>query len=316
MISIIIPNYNGAKYLGPCLDSIYAQSYDKFEVIVVDNGSIDDSADFIREYYPDVFVIQNDRNLGFSEAVNRGIKKATGELIFLLNNDTILRQDCLFHLFSFSLQYPNHAMFATKMVYPDGRINSAGICLSITGAAWDRGGGESDQGQYDGCCEIFGPCGGAALYRKEIFNEIGDFDRDFFMYMEDVDFAFRAKIAGYSCLYVPSAKVIHYHGGTAGIGTPFAVYYGNRNLIWCSLKNLPFILLLFLFPFIIVRNIMIICYYFSKGMGRTALRARIDAIKGAVKIIDKRNQVKRRVRCKKILGSLYPFVRTSFTAKI
>jgi hypothetical protein len=176
------------------------------------------------------------------------------------------------------------------MVYPDGRINSTGICVSRSGAAWDRGMMEHDDGKYDEMKEVFGPCAGAALYRKEMLDEIGFFDTDFFLYFEDVDIAFRARLAGWRCLYTPYARATHLHGGTAGIGSDVAIYYGNRNTLWCAIKNFPLKLLVISLPWIVGRNIAIIPYYSVKGKGRIILKAKASALKGLFKTIKKRQR--------------------------
>ena len=131
-------------------------------------------------------------------------------------------------------------MCASKMLFPDGRINSTGICISRSGAAWDRGMFEPDRGQYDLEEEVFGPCAGAALYRKEMLEEIGLFDEDFFLYMEDVDLAFRGRLAGWKCIYVPEAKVYPPSWRNSRFGSDLSVYYGNRNVIWYAIKDFPY----------------------------------------------------------------------------
>jgi hypothetical protein len=189
---------------------------------------------------------------------------------------------------------PKVGVCAAKMLLADGRINSAGICLSRSGAAWDRGMFEPDMGQYDAQEEVFGACAGAALYRKEMLDEIGLYDEDFFLYMEDVDLAFRARLAGWKCIYVPEAKAFHHHGGTAGAGSDLSVYYGNRNVIWYAIKDFPARLLITSLPFIIARNLALIPYYALRGQGRVILKSKVDALKGATKMLRKRKDVVRR----------------------
>jgi GT2 family glycosyltransferase len=186
-------------------------------------------------------------------------------------------------------------MCAPKMLFFDGRINSAGICLSRSGAAWDRGMFEPDVGQYDSLEEVFGPSAGAALYRKEMLEEIGLFDEDFFLYMEDVDLAFRGRLAGWKCLYVPDAKVRHVHGGTSAYGSDLSIYYGNRNILWCVAKNLPGNLLIRSIPWMIGRNLVVIPYYALKGKGKIILESKLDSLKGLPRMLRKRNQVSRKV---------------------
>ncbi|HWQ66943.1 MAG TPA: glycosyltransferase family 2 protein [Methanospirillum sp.] len=285
----MIPNYNGLLFLKDCLDSVFNQNYSNFEVILVDNASSDNSIRFVTELYPAVRIFKAQENAGYSAAANIGIAKSQGKCIFLLNTDTILHPDCLFHLADTAERNPDYGMYAPKMVYPDKRINSAGICVSRSGAAWDRGIGETDLGQYDQEEEVFGPCGGAALYTRELLDNTHGFDEDFFLYMEDVDLACRAHIMGFRCLYTHQAVVTHHHGGTIGVGSDLAIYYGNRNIMWVPVKNFPTRFLLLSIPWIMGRTLGIIPYYAFRGKGRVVLRAKLDGILGFANMVKKRS---------------------------
>lgn len=295
MISVVILNFNGKRYLEKCLSSLESQTYRDFEVIVVDNASSDGSVDFLEAQFPWVRIIENEKNLGFAGGTNSGIRRAEGEYILTLNNDTQVDRRFLECLVGPMQSDKGVGMCAAKMLLPDGRINSTGICLSRSGAAWDRGMFESDRGQYNSHEEIFGACAGAALYRKEMLREIGLFDEDFFLYMEDVDLAVRAKLAGWKCIYVPEAVVYHHHGGTAGFGSDLAVYYGNRNVIWYAVKDFPTGLLLASLPWIVGRNLAVIPYYALRGQGKTILRSKLDALLGLPGMLKKRKSIVRRV---------------------
>lgn len=293
LISVIVLNYNGRGFLDGCLTSLASQTYSDFEVIVVDNGSRDGSPEYIEENYPWVRLAKNDENLGFAGGTNVGIRAAKGEFIITLNNDSRADSRFIEELIK-PMADPEVGVCAAKMLFPDGRINSAGICISRSGAAWDRGMFEPDRGQYEFVEEVFGACAGAALYRREMLDEIGLFDEDFFLYLEDVDLAFRARLAGWKCLYVPGARVIHHHGGTAGVGSDLAVYYGNRNIVWYPIKDFPFRLLITSLPFIVARNLAVIPYYALRGQGGVILKSKLDALKGVVKMMEKRKDVVRR----------------------
>lgn len=294
LISVIVLNYNGKGFLNSCLSSLASQTYSDFEVIVVDNGSRDGSPEYIEENYPWVRLAKNDENLGFAGGTNVGIRAAKGEFIITLNNDSRADSRFIEELIK-PMADPEVGVCAAKMLFPDGRINSAGICISRSGAAWDRGMFEPDRGQYEFVEEVFGACAGAALYRREMLDEIGLFDEDFFLYLEDVDLAFRARLAGWKCIYVPGARVIHHHGGTAGVGSDLAVYYGNRNIVWYPIKDFPFRLLITSLPFIVARNLAVIPYYALRGQGGVILKSKLDALKGVVKMMGKRKDVVRRV---------------------
>lgn len=293
LISVIVLNYNGRGFLDGCLSSLACQSYSGFEVVVVDNGSTDGSPEYIEANYPWVRLVKNDENLGFAGGTNAGIRVAKGDYILTLNNDT--RADSRFiEELTRPMTDPKVGVCAAKMRFADGRINSAGICVSRSGAAWDRGMLEPDRGQYDLVEEVFGACAGAALYRKKMLDEIGLFDEDFFLYLEDVDLAMRARLAGWKCIYVPRAKVVHHHAGTAGVGSDLAVYYGNRNIVWYPVKDFPLSLLVTSLPFILGRNLATIPYYALRGQGRVILKSKLDALRGVVKMMRKRKDVVRR----------------------
>lgn len=294
-ISVVVLNFNGKRYLDSCLSALASQTYEDFEVIVVDNGSTDGSTEHLDAHFPWVTVVKNVKNLGFAGGTNAGIRHAEGKYILTLNNDTRVDRRFLECLIEPMLSSRDVGMCASKMLFPDGRINSAGMCLSRSGAAWDRGMFEPDLGQYDSQEEVFGPCAGAALYREEMLDEIGLFDEDFFLYMEDVDLAFRGRLAGWRCIYVPQAGVYHHHGGTAGFRSDISVYYGNRNVIWYAVKDFPIGLLITSLPFILARNLAVIPYYTLRGQSRVILKSKLDALSGVPRMLRKRSQVLRRV---------------------
>ncbi|MCZ7392297.1 MAG: glycosyltransferase family 2 protein [Candidatus Methanoperedens sp.] len=291
LVSVIIVNYNGRAFLEKCLSSLLAQSYHDVEIILVDNASSDDSIEYLRKEFPSVKIIANKENAGFAKGINIGIKAANGELIATLNNDTAVSAQWLEELVKALTSRENIGMCASKMLFMKNPefINSTGICISRSGACWDRGMFERDVGQYESVEEVFGPCAGAAIYRKAMLEEIGLFDEDFYAYMEDADLAFRGRLAGWKCLYVPHAVVYHIHGGTGGYASNYTIYYGNRNIIWNSFKNFPTQLLITSLPWIIGRNIAVIPFYILNGHANIILRSKIDAIRGIPKMIAKRS---------------------------
>jgi GT2 family glycosyltransferase len=309
MISAVILNFNGKRYLEDCLTSVLSQTFRDFEVIIVDNGSSDDSTEYLATHYPWVKVVKNEKNLGFAGGTNSGIRQARGEYILTLNNDTHMHNRFLECLVRVMKSDKSVGMCAPKMLFCDGRINSTGICLSRSGAAWDRGMSEPDKGQYDIQEEVFGPCAGAALYRREMLEEIGLFDEDFFLYMEDVDLAFRGRLAGWKCFYVPDAKVHHIYGGTTGFGSDLSVYYGNRNHLWYVAKNFPGRLLIKSLPWIIGRSLAVVPYYAKMGKGRIILRSKLDALRGLPIMLRKRGRVVRKVHNGEIEKSIYTWAR-------
>jgi len=293
VISIIIPNYNGDCFLPACLDSIYHQDYSDFEVILVDNASFDQSVAIVRDRYPAVTIIENRTNRGYAGGCNDGIHSASGDYLLFLNTDTILSGDFLSVMYSSAIKRPEYGMYAPKIIYPDGSLQAAGSCASLSGSSWERGKGERDLYPYDIPCEVFGPYGAAALFSRELIEKTNGFDEDFFLFVEETDLAFRARLAGYSCWYEPGAVVIHYHGGTVGRTSDMALYYLHRNTLWYVLKDYPNFLLIFSFPFIIGRNVLAVLYYLYQGRGDIVIRAKMDVIRGFPVLLRKRKGIYR-----------------------
>ena len=220
--TVIIPNWNGQHLLAPCLLALAAQTNQDREVVLVDNGSQDGSVEWVRSRFPTVRLLAQERNLGFAAAINQGILASNSRYVVTLNNDTEPEPNWLAALVSAAENDPTVGMCASKMLFADrpGIINSTGICLDRAGIAWDRRGGEPDDGREIEPVEVFGPCGGAALYRRAMLDQIGLFDEDFFAYLEDVDLAWRAgKQDGAACscpllacsivIQPPARKALH-----------------------------------------------------------------------------------------------------------
>jgi GT2 family glycosyltransferase len=250
---VIVVNWNGRSYLEKCLSSLAAQTYPAFEIIVVDNGSIDGSATWVSEKYPEIRLIVNPDNRGFAVANNQGIALGRGAYLALLNNDAWAEPDWLMELVAAVKADPQLGMAASKMMFVNqpAVINSTGICVDRSGISWDRSGGR-EAGSTD--CEpafVFGPCAGAALYRRELFETIGSFDEDFFAYLEDVDLAWRAQWRGWKAIYVPSARVYHVHSATGHEGSSLKTYLLARNKIQLLVKNYPMPELMLFLPAVV-----------------------------------------------------------------
>lgn len=239
LVSVIVPNWNGERHLPACLDSLCRQTYDHREVIVVDNASSDGSVALVERGYPQVKILRLPVNRGFAGGANEGIRAARGEVIALLNNDAEADLNWLAELVAALSQYPEAGMAASKMLLYDRRdvINSAGDFYGPDGVPGNRGVWQRDSGQYQQEEWVFGPCGGAAAYRRTLLDQVGLLDEAFFFSVEDVDLAWRAQLAGYRCIYVPRAVV--YHKLSATGGGPTASYYCGRNFIYVLAKDVP-----------------------------------------------------------------------------
>ena len=239
LVSIVIPNWNGAHFLPTCLDSLRRQVYPNTEVIVVDNASHDGSLLLLQRDYPEVHTIALTENRGFAGGVNAGIRAARGEILALLNNDTEADPRWVAELVRALDAHPDAGSAASKILIFDRRdtIHSAGDAFRVDGLPANRGVWQKDTGQFDREEYVFGGCGGAVAYRRALLEQIGAFDEGFFFNCEDVDLAWRAQLAGWRCIYVPSAIVYHYLSATGGGVT--ASYYTGRNTLWVLAKNLP-----------------------------------------------------------------------------
>ena len=239
LASVVIPNWNGAGYLSRCLESLERQTFRGFEVIVVDNGSRDESVQLVQERFPWASVLSLKDNRGFAGAANAGLAKARGEVLVLLNNDTEAEPQWLESLLDALLSEPDCGMAASRVRLLGRRsaLHSAGDLYGKDGLPRNRGVWEEDKGQYNKRDYVFGPCGAAAAYRRTLFADIGWFDERFFMYLEDVDIAWRAQLAGARCVYEPNAIVYHQLSATGG--GPLASYYTGRNTLAVLVKNMP-----------------------------------------------------------------------------
>jgi len=260
-ICVIIPNYNGEALLGPCLDSILAQSRPPGQVIVVDNGSTDRSRELVRAHPLAPVLIELDRNLGFAAAVNQGIAKAEVDAVALLNNDAVADADWLRAGAEAMERYPEVSMFASLMLDFHGRarVDSAGDLYLRDGRPRPRGQGRPAD-QFTAPAEVFSACAGAAFYRKALLDELGGFEQSFFAYLEDVDLGFRARARGHRCVFVPDARVYH-RGAATGLAdrpgkkpvdSSERVFLIARNRLRVIARNWPASLVLRFSPWLVL----------------------------------------------------------------
>ena len=237
--SVVVVTWNGRERLSESLPAIVEQQNVRHEVILVDNGSTDGTAGWVRSAFPSVRVVELAENTGFAAGNNRGFVSARAPLIATINNDAIPNPDWLASLVSAATAHPDAGMFASRMVYLHDPeiIDSAGISLDPLGIAWDRNAGTPVQDDSDG--EVFGASAGAALYRRELLQATGGFDERFFAYLEDVDLAWRARWLGWTARYVTAARVRHMHSATWAEDSPLKTFHLGRNKVWLIAKNYP-----------------------------------------------------------------------------
>lgn len=240
-VAVVVPNWNGLDSLGACLDSLLAQTQ-PVEVVVVENGSVDGSVEFLAKQYPTVTVLAQPVNLGFAGGVNVGIRYAITQgcdYVALFNNDAVAKADWLERLVGAMSDTTVGITTCTLMSIDERHLDSSGDQYSVWGLPYPRGRGEADIMKYTQQTEIFGASGGASLYRVAMLNQIGLFDEDFFAYYEDVDISFRAQLAGWKVRYAPAAIAYHQIGATSGKIHGFTTHQTMKNLPLLLYKNVP-----------------------------------------------------------------------------
>ena len=281
VVTVVVLNWNGKNLLRECLERLKDQTYRDFSVVVVDNGSVDGSVDWLKLRFPDIHVIALDKNYGFCLANNIALQEIDSEYVALLNNDAMAQKDWLARLVTAMAENPSAGFATSKFLFYDqpNIIDRAGDGYTLAGVATLRGRGENVS-RYDRTEWIFGACGGASIYRMRMLKEIGYFDSDFFLIHEDVDLSFRAQLRGYRCLYVHDAVVRHRASSTIKHDSPVSVYYGHRNLEWVYLKNMPTGLIKKTLILHMVYVLASFGFFLIRGQIRPFLRAKRDALKG------------------------------------
>ncbi|MFA7244326.1 MAG: glycosyltransferase family 2 protein [Patescibacteria group bacterium] len=293
-LSIVIPNWNGEKFLSKCLDSLLHQSENNIEIIVVDNGSGDQSETIIKKY-KQVKLIKLKENCGFSIAVNVGIKAANSELIGLINNDTEVDENWVSEMYVAAKNHPEAGFFASKMIdyYHREIIAAAGDAMNWWGRAYNIGKYEKNNENFDSEKYVFGACAGASVYRKALFEKIGLFDEDFFMYLEDVDISLRAQYAGFKCLFVPGAIIYHMGSASAGKKSGFVFKYINKNRWHVMYKNFPLSRIIIYSPLILLSELRFLAAAIVKGYFTEYIWAVKTCISEHGKMIEKRKKILR-----------------------
>lgn len=298
--SVIVPNHNGQAHLTTLFNGLVNQQFRDFEVIFVDDASQDDSVALVEEGFGDrlsLRVLANRQNLGFAASVNLAAQAARGRALVLLNNDTEPDAAWLTELARAICANPDAAIIASKLLLFDRRaiLHTTGDLLGADGVPRNRGVWEEDQGQYDERAEVFSGCGGAMAVRREVWQALGGFDEDFWMYLEDVDFAFRAQLSGWRVVFAPQARV--YHKLSSSGGDELASYYVGRNTLWLLAKNLPAGLFLKRLSQILAGQIRIAREALSSLPGEAAqrrLQGQLAGILGLPAMLHKRRLIQNR----------------------
>ncbi len=281
--TVVIPNYNGMKFIKECLESLLAQDIPPSEycVIVVDNGSTDGSRQLIEDTFPGVSLIALPANTGFCHAVNVGIRAAKTPYVILLNNDTKVHPHFVGALCdALDVRKEAFSVSASMRMWdrPD-LLDDAGDRYCALGWAYARGKGRQ-AARYQVPAEIFSACGGAAIYRKSVLEEIGLFDESHFAYLEDLDIGWRARIHGYRSYYEPGAEVVHF--GSASSGSRYNEWktkLAASNSVYVIAKNMPLLQWLWNLPFLLLGFLVKFLFFCKKRMGILYLKGLWEGIK-------------------------------------
>ena len=284
-VSAAVLNYNGRRLLEVILPSLAEQEYRDFETIVVDNGSTDDSIAYLRERWPQVRVVRTGPvNIGVAAALNSAVAAATGEFLALLNNDIELEPRWLGELVAGLDRHPRAGSASGKLLnyWRRDEIDGAGDIFRADGAAYRRGHGEADRGQYEREEDVFAPSAGAGLYRASVLSEVGPFDESFHAYYEDVDWGLRAQLLGHRCCYVPGAVAYHMGGATTkGDLDPVYFLLLRRNSLAVLIKDAPMPFLIEGSRAILARQLHSLAHSAREGLLRAHLRAYTQALRHA-----------------------------------
>lgn len=273
-VGIIIVNYNKRELLKNCLESLFVISYKNIKILVVDNGSEDDSCSLVKNEFPSVDLIKMGYNSSFCKANNYGIKKCLEDgcdAVVLLNNDTVVAKDFLTNMIAVLNKNRKTGMVAARILFMNNRkiIDSAGLEITRDGLAKNRGLNENFD-KYTLSDEVFCPAGAAAFYTKELLEDIEDdgqyFDEKFEYYFEELDLGWRARLKGWKCVYAPDSVVYHLKSATSGAYSEFVAFYTNRNIFFNIIKNYPSHLALKALGLTLIRYVFLLIGGFS-GQG-------------------------------------------------
>ena len=279
--TVVIPNYNGIKYIEACLESLFAGTTTDFEVIMVDNASTDGSLELVKEKFPQVSLIENQENTGFDKAVNQGILASKTPYVILLNNDTKVELAFVHELEKMMEQDKSLFSASAKMIalHDKDKMDDAGDFYCALGWAFAKGKGKNPT-LYQKSYDVFAACAGAAIYRRECFEQIGLFDENHFAYLEDIDIGYRAQLYGYRNCFAPNAVV--YHAGSATSGSRYNAFktkLASQNSIYLVYKNMPFLQILINVPFLFAGFLIKTLFFIRKGLGKEYVTGLLQGVK-------------------------------------
>ena len=300
LASIVVLSWNGLQHLDTCLGSLCRQTLSDVELILVDNGSTDGTAEYVREHFPNVRIERVENNLGVPGGMNHGIRAARGTFIGILNNDTEIDPGWAEACVSALRNHPEAGAIASRvrLFWRRTHLDTAGDVFFSAGMVGKRGWLEADGPPFDHPAWVFSACAGTAFYRRQALDAAGLFDEDFEACIEDVDLSFRIQLAGWRCLYVPEAIVYHKLGATVGQGLarPEHQLRMHRNLWYMRIKDLPGSLWLRHLPEMLLAEALVLAASLRSGRIGVALRARGQVLRALPALLRKRRMIQRRRR--------------------
>lgn len=293
-VAVVVVNFNSGRMLRECIEALESQTHRADKVVVIDNGSTDDSIAIIESAAPNCQIVRVGKNIGFAAANNFAFKQLNDcRWIALLNPDALPAQNWLEALLSAARMNPDTGIFASKLIsrQDPSSLDGVGDEYHVSGLYWRRGHGVPVATAALSTAEVFSPCAAAAMYRADLFREVGGLDESYFCYAEDVDLGFRLRLAGYRCLYVPDAVAYHVGSAITGRRSDFTVYHGHRNLIWTYFKNMPWPLFWLYLPQHILLNVVTLVWFSFRGQAKIIFKAKWDALKGLPRVLRERKKV-------------------------
>ncbi len=298
-ITVVVVNYNGGDYLKGCIASLARQTHKNFETIIIDNNSADDSLARLTEKPARLTILKQTENLGFARANNIGAAMGKGAWLALLNPDAEAEPGWLDAMMRAVSEHPDHRMVASLQfnLHDPSKLDGAGDNYLAYGYAW-RGGFGQAASSAPPAGECFGPCGAAALYPRALFLDAGGFDERYFCYHEDVDIAFRLRLLGERCQFVPNARIRHAGSAVTGRTSRFSVFHGVRNGVWTYFKNMPGGWLILTLPVWLVGAILLLIRGLFRGAFLATWDGFVAGLRGLGPMLKTRRELRARRRIK------------------